>query len=291
MNPHARDALIGLTAVLAAIALGAMMLLFGELDFSARWTLKLEAPNTGGLGVGSPVRLNGVPVGAVTDVQTINEGPWQVRITAAIDESVTVSNTVQATIAARLIGGNAGLSLDTTPGGSGVLPTDGSALLQGPLKSSTMQALDERLGPVLATMTELGTTWTTLGGTMQGWLDDPQLQRDSRDLLHLAIASLEGTVEAMERFGSLAASLETQAGAVGDEALAAARELTTTLDQTTRLISSIRSGDGTLGQLATNPDAYNALESTAKELDRMARSLRLLIDQIREEGASSLFAP
>ena len=295
MTPHHRDALIGLTAVVAALALAALLLLFGAWQFGSTWVLTVQAPATGGVGEGSIVRLNGVPVGTVTTVESIREGPWQVRMTAAIDLDVVIPDTAAALVAAGPLGKAADLYLESTPGATGVLPVDGSAVLEGPLPSMAMRAmtreLDARLQPVLASIDALTTPWIALGTGLQAFIEDPEVTGSAKNLLHLAVASLDRTVEAMERFSELAVHLDREADALSEEALRAARQLTEALDQTTQLVQSIREGKGTLGQLVVNPDVYNSLSSTAKELDRLSRSLRLLIDQVREEGAGSLIAP
>jgi hypothetical protein len=151
--------------------------------------------------------------------------------------------------------------------------------------------LDARLEPVLQSINELTTPWIALGTGLQSIVEDPELQESAKNLLHLAVASLDRTVEAMEQFAVLGAHLDSETGALGGQAMQAARELTEAINQTTQLVQSIREGEGTLGQLVVNPDVYNSLASTSKELDRLSRSMRLLIDQVREEGASSLFAP
>lgn len=295
MTPRNRDALIGLTAVLATVSLAAMLVLFGELKFTSTWVLTLHASSTSGVGEGSIVRLNGVPVGSVTAIESINEGPWQVRITAGINEGVVIPRTVVPLVTSRLMGGAAGLYLETTPGATDFLPVDGSALLEGPLPSMAMRELtrqlDARLNPVLASIDDLTTPWIALGTGLQAIVEDPEIKDSAKNMLHLAVASLDRTVEAMERFAELAKHLDAETGALSNEAMRAARQLTETLNQTTQLVQSVREGKGTLGQLAVNPDVYNSLASTAKELDRLSRSMRLLIDQVREEGAGSLLAP
>ena len=295
MTPRNRDALIGLTAVLATVSLAVMLLLFCELKFTSTWGLTLHTTSTSGVGQSSIVRLNGVPVGSVTSIESMRQGPWQVRITAQIDEGVMIPRTVVPLVTSRLIGGAAGLYFETMPGETDFLPIDGSALLEGPLPSMTMRELtrlvDARLNPVLASIDELTTPWIALGTGLQAIVNDPEITESAQNILHLAVASLDRTVEAMERFAELAEHLDQETSILSDEAMLAARQLTQTLHQTTQLVQSVRQGKGTLGQLAVNPDVYNSLASTAKELDRLSRSMRLLIDQVREEGAGSLLAP
>jgi ABC-type transporter Mla subunit MlaD len=295
MNPHHRDVLIGLTAVLTVLALSIILMLFGEIRFASTWTLTLNAPDAAGLAPGSIVQLNGVPVGSVRSVENTKEGPWQVRIITNIDEGVVVADTVQPLVTARLLGGNAGLYLETMPGAGASLPVDGTAVLEGPLPSMAMRdlnrQLDRRLDPALASLEALTTPWAAVGKGLSQWLDDDELQQGAKDLLHLGIASLDRSVEAMERFTQLTRNLDSRTDELSNQAMAAARQLTEALDQSTRIFAVILEGEGTIGQMIRNPDLYRSLTSTSKELDRLTRAMRLLVDQIREEGVGPLFAP
>ena len=295
MNPHHRDVLIGLTAVLAVLALSIILMLFGEIRFSSSWTLTLNAPDAAGLAPGSIVQLNGVPAGSVRSVESVPDGPWQVRIIASIDEGVAISDDVQALVSARLLGGNAGLYLETMPGGGPTLAIDGTATLQGPLQSVAMRdlnrQLDARLEPVLASLDALTGPWSAVGDGLSKWLDDGELQQGAKDLLHLGIASLDRTVDAMEVFGQFTRHLDTRTEELSAQAMSAARQLSEALDQSTRVFAVMLEGEGTVGQLIRNPDLYRSLTSTSKELDRLTRAMRLLVDQVREEGVGPLFSP
>ncbi len=295
MSPLRRDAMLGLTAIITLVALAAILMLFGELSLRKTWQLTVLAPHTAGIGQGSLVSLNGVPVGTVDHIETINDGPWQVRIIAHLHDGVLVSTTVEPLVTAKLLGGNAGLYLETSPGGSGHLPTDGSAILEAELISMTQRdleaAIDERIGPVLTTINSVAGTWTAVGVGLNQWLSDPELKASTKDVLHLAVASLDRTVETMERFATLASNVDQRAGELSAEAMTAARQLTEMLHTSSQLIEDLRSGEGTAGQLVSNPDLYNSLESTAKELDRLSRAMRLLVEQVREEGLGPMLSP
>lgn len=295
MTAHTRDALIGLTAVVAVISLAAILMLFGELDLRSTWKLTILAPNSAGLGEGSVVSLNGVPVGSVQTIENIIDDQWQVRIESAIAANVQIADNVQALVTSPLIGGSAGLHLETSPGLGAMLPVDGTAELASQLPSVVMrdltEAVDLRLNPILASMAQLTGPWTAVGRNLNDWLDDTELKTGVEDVLHLAVASLDRTVEAMERFTQLSESLDASTSTLSAEAMAAARQLTEALDQSTRLFTSLRKGEGTVGQLLLNPDLYRSLKSTAKELDRLTKSLRLLVEQVREEGLAPLLSP
>ncbi len=295
MNATTRDAVIGGTVIMAVAAATAMLMLFGELNLRSTWQLTLLAPDAAGLTNGSVVTLNGVPVGTVDMVENITDDTWQVRVSASITNDVRVRGNVEPLVSAKLIGGSASLYLETTPTGDTWLATDGSATLAGPLASRATRdlnhAIDERLRPVMASIDNLMAPWSSVASNLNEWLADPELKDGATDVMHLAIASLDRTVETMEQFTALAGSLDRGTNAFLEQAMAAARELTDTLDQTTRLFTSLREGEGSAGQFLTNPDLYRSLETTADELDRLTRSLRLLVEQVREEGVSPLLSP
>jgi len=295
MTDRTRDALIGLTAILAMVSLAAILMLFGELNLRSSWQLTILSPSAAGLGAGSVVSLNGVPVGSVSHIKNIVDDQWQVRITASINSGTLIADNAQAMVSSTLIGSSSGLYLETAPGATGTLPVDGSAQLAGPLQSLAMrdlgQAIDERLVPVLSSIAILAGPWTAVGENLNDWLDDPELKTGAKDVLHLAVASLDRTVEAMERFAALSTSIDASATALSTEVMASARQLTEMLTESTSVLTTLREGKGTAGQLLSNPDLYRSLESTAKELDRLTKSLRLLVEQVREEGLTPLLSP
>jgi ribosome-associated translation inhibitor RaiA len=50
------------------------------------------------------------------------------------------------------------------------------------------------------------------------------------------------------------------------------------------LVESVNQGQGTLGQLATNPDLYRSLDAAAAKLERTLEEARLLVEKFRTEG-------
>mgnify|MGYP006970178791 FL=1 len=57
------------------------------------------------------------------------------------------------------------------------------------------------------------------------------------------------------------------------------------------MMTRLRAGEGTAGQFLTNPDLYNNLDETAKQLGRLSESMKLMVEQIREEGVGPLISP
>jgi hypothetical protein len=61
------------------------------------------------------------------------------------------------------------------------------------------------------------------------------------------------------------------------------------LAQARTVMRSIADGQGTLGQLATNPDLYKSLNDAAMQLEEALRDARLLIEKFRVEGVPIQF--
>ncbi len=325
MSERNRDALIGLCAILAVISLIVLLGLFGEIDTTRTWRLSLLVPDTAGITDSSRVSLDGVPIGSIEAVALDPDGTWPVRITARIDEGIVIPAGVTPLTTASLLTGAANLSLESpTPRTGETLPVDGTAELTGGIRSSTVRdltaAIDERVGPTLVAITNLGEAWApvgkglsellgppvpgepaTLPGVVQradtvlaaaaSWLEDPELRAEAGEVLHMALAAVDRAVTAIESFDTLVSNLDSHSASVADEVAGAGRALSDALHQASTIMTTLREGEGTAGQLLTNADLYNNLDETAKQLGRLSESMKLMVEQIREEGVGPLLAP
>ena len=325
MNEFTRDALIGLCTFAAAAGVFLLLYLFNEVNFEQRWSMQLHAPSTAGLRVNSGVQLDGVPIGIVNDVALTPDAPWPVRIDLGINDGVEIPMHVTPLTKASLLTGGANLYFESPATRTGaMLPTDGSAMLEGPIESMTVRdleiAIQEQVGPTLDTFNRLGGAWSSVGeqlSTILGgddpdhiggvtsilaeidraaraaadWVDNPKLRNEVNDLMHMALAGMDRVVLAMESFDGLLGHLDQRSETLTDEFAKAGRALSEALHQTSTLLAGIESGKGTAGLLVTNPDLYNALRETTVQLDRLGESLRLMVEQVREEGIGPFLGP
>lgn len=325
MSDRSRDALIGACAILSVVSLIVLLGLFGEIDTTQTWRLSLLAPDTAGITDSSRVSLDGVPIGSVESVALDPNGTWPVRINVRIDVGVVVPADVTPLTTASLLTGAANLYLESPTNRTGeILPVDGTAVLAGTIRSSTVRnltkAIDERVGPTLVAINELGEAWApvgrglsellgpaapgesaTLPGVVQraddvlaaaaSWLDDPQLRAEAGEVLHMALAAVDRAVTAIESFDVLVTNLDTHSATVSEQVASAGRALSDALHQASSIMTTLREGEGTAGQLLTNADLYNNLDETAKQLGRLSESMKLMVEQIREEGVGPLLSP
>ena len=325
MNERSRDALIGVCAILAVVSLIILLGLFGEIDTTRTWRLSLLTPDTAGITDSSRVSLDGVPIGSVESVALDPDGTWPVRITTRIDEGIVIPAGVTPLTTASLLTGAANLYLESpSPRTGKMLPVDGTAQLAGVIRPSTVRdlttAIDERVGPTLVTINELGEAWAPVGqglsdllGPAQpgepatlsrvvqraddvlaaaaSWLEDPQLRAEAGEVLHMALAAVDRAVTAIESFNTLVTNLDAHSAEIAGEVAGAGRAVSETLHQAGAIMAKLREGEGTAGQFLTNADLYNNLDETAKQLGRMSESMKLMVEQIREEGVGPLLTP
>ncbi|MDX2149063.1 MAG: MlaD family protein [Planctomycetota bacterium] len=140
-----------------------------------------------------------------------------------------------------------------------------------------------------------------LDGTLVGaneWLGDDKLRGDVGRVVERAGAmvdrferTLDNADRAVAAFTDATRDVRAQVGRVGENA----ERLSNSADESLRslkdaaseirgLTSEIRKGQGTLGQLATNPDLYNSLNDAAKRLGRALDKLDLLLTKYEKEG-------
>ena len=176
--------------------------------------------------------------------------------------------------------------------------------------SETYTRVGERIEAVLAPRTpadvDAGTSPANLVSTLarldraiasaDGWLSDGDLRTDATAAVADARSLLERASEAVAAWTETARSVNAHAetlGAKGAEAMSsfadATAQLNGMLEQARGLIKGIAAGQGTLGQLTTNPDLYRSLNDAAMQLEEALRDARLLIEKFRVEGVPVQF--
>ena len=191
------------------------------------------------------------------------------------------------------------------------------------LADSLLGQLDEQMQPVLASLdsfNELADAWTGVGervdrmldpafsdepgsvasaieefnGTLaqaqealalaQDWLGDEQLQADISSAAFKANRLLESAAVAVGNVSELAEDLGKEANRLTDAAVPVAEQMSVTLARVDEVLKQASQGEGTIGQLMSNPDLYKSLEEAARKLETTLGQLELLLQKIRDEG-------
>ncbi len=284
---------IGILAVIAlVIAAVVIFMLSGQGGFFwQRYYLKVRLPNAAGLKAGAPVRLAGVEIGSVIDLQFVG---------AKVDVSMQVSNDQQpritdhssATLGSMGLLGQATIDITAATSGTpiptwGYVPTgpvamqlsdvaatadkglvEATALLQDIRNGRgtvgqlfTNEALYAELERFVAAAQEVVSNLNAGQGTIGTLLKNPQ-----------TAASLRASVDNLR---GITASINAGEGSLGkflrDEQMATSFKSTAgNLDS---LTGKLDRGPGSAAKLINDPALYDRLNSVTNRLDQLANGL------------------
>ncbi len=312
MKSTGRDVLIGLTAVGGLLVLAWMLMRFGELAGvgvqHSRVELRLESAR--GISPVAPVTYRGVRIGDVTGIRLADDASGDALVSVRYRADASLPTEFDIFLDASFVG-EAKLDIEPRETWDGSFaPGEGEEYavavrsLTSVLQSEVVGRLDQ-LSQTADRIDTLAETYTDVGERLAGVLDsDEPGERDLRATLE----RIEGVLTQAEAWLDEGALLSDTRDAIGrfeeaaqvisDETRAIRERTETTLDAADRalltideaggevneLVARMNRGEGTLGQLATNPDLFNSLNAVVEELRTLLQDARLLIEKYRDEG-------
>jgi len=268
--------LIGILSVLVSL-----FLLTDPSTFRGRYQISTLVEDAGGIRRGDAVQMRGVNIGRVINFTMASEG---VLITLELDGEWEIpAGSTTRLVSAGIVGGRT----------VEILEGDGPGLVP-----SGAQIFGENVEGILDFPPELGRDAQKVLDRIQALLAEPTtdaIQASAQEfqgllghLSEIAQAQGEEIARLTASLNRSAEGLEGVAGSGDDVARAVARadSALVTVNRTSEsilrasasletILQRIESGEGTLGQLSSNPDLYDSLYGTLE-------SLRLLIEDIKE---------
>jgi phospholipid/cholesterol/gamma-HCH transport system substrate-binding protein len=251
---------IGLVTIIAIVLAGTLIfLLSGESGFIwQRYSVKTIFDNIAGLKAGAPVRVAGVEVGSVSDIDFVGD---RVEVTLEIKEE----NRPRITTESRAGLGSVSLlgeaAVDITPSSKGTPIPDWGYIPTGPAAGSIAEAT-ARVTEGLEEATALLKDLRAGRGTAGQLLTNDSLYRD-----------LERFINSAEQ---VTAQINRGRGTLGrltnDPALY--NSLDTSVKNLNEVILRIRNGEGSIGKLLNDPALANSLTSTTKNLEGITTRLQ-----------------
>ena len=276
---YKREALVG-SIVLAGAAIfvvGTMWL--GGKSFGKDNLVPVRFTDIGNVKSSTPVKVSGVQVGKVDRI--VFEGVGSVRVDLALTQPVQLQRDASATIEAVGVLGDVEIVLDpgtdsvplapgdylqglTAPGMGGMVNELGDQARAVMVGAQTLlnQRMADDLHQTLKSMQRLMSVYadTRTGPTAEMTRLMVSLQSVSARLdSTLASPALERTVQNMDSASAGLTRLTTQ--------------LTTTTARMDTLVRNINAGQGTLGQVATNPALYDQLTATLQSMQSLLDSI------------------
>jgi phospholipid/cholesterol/gamma-HCH transport system substrate-binding protein len=237
---------IGVMAVVALVIAATLILALGGEGgfFWQRYNLKVKFANAVGVQQGSPVRVAGVNVGAVTALQFSGS---DVEMTLELSEDMQdkVRTSSRATIGSVSLLGEGAVDITATTTGQPI-PEWGYVPAEAPppqLADVTAQA-NRGIAELTALMSDIRAGKGTVGKLMT----DEQLYNELRQFTASAREVTEGLRDGKGTLGQLLNNPET------------ARQVEASMKNLAAITDKINTGQGTLGQLMNDPALARNLE-------------------------------
>jgi phospholipid/cholesterol/gamma-HCH transport system substrate-binding protein len=284
---------IGVVSTVAiVIGIVTVFLLTGGSGFFwQRYSLKSRFANVAGLNSGSPVRVAGIQVGSVTDVQLVGE---QVDVTFEVNKkhrNQITTDSVAKLGSVSLLGESA---VDITPSSTGTPIPEWGYVPQG-RPAAALSDITDQAGQGITELTGLIHDLRTGRGTAGKLMTDEELYRQlnafvasAGDLVN-GIKNGRGTLgrlvtdpatanaleASLKNLQTLTAGLNAGEGSLGkllhDDAFS--NSLTSATSNIDALVGRINRGEGTAGKLMTDTAVYDKLNSVTDRLDKLVASL------------------
>ena len=300
MTERTRNIAVGLTALVGLIGLLVMMLLFGYLPqwLEPTYQVRVHLPHAAGLTEGSRVRLNGIDVGTVDNVQLARGDRAGVFVTTNVREGVQIPENVDTSVYRPMLGGGPSIEMNATrpiTPQTDFLATDGSAMVKGEtstfvdnvtrqFRAALREPMDQ-FEQLSDQFEEVSTQWADVGENMNNLLEPRPIESVERGD---AKANLSTIVQrADHRLAELRTVLDGVDRYVNDddlhknvrETVANARELSESLDERVKKLSEQVSSD-----VSRLRQRYTAL---ADDLSGAVQSMQTLTKEA-EQGEGTI---
>ena len=247
---------IGIMAVVAIFIAGVLILALGGEGgfFWQRYNLKVKFANAAGVQRGSPVRVAGVTVGAVTELQ-FSGSDVDMLLELRKDMQERVRTTSRATIGSVSLLGEG--SVDITASTTGQPLPEGEYVPSDPpppqLAEVTAQA-----NKGITELTALFQDVRAGKGTVGKLVTDDELYQELRQFTSAAREVTQGLSQGKGTLGQLLNNPES------------ARQLEASMRNLTAITNKINSGEGTIGQLMNDPSIAKNLSAATANFEALS---------------------
>lgn len=279
MNERRLHFWVGLFCLTVMMMIGVMVFKFGKLGqhFRPRYAISIHFEETPGLFTRSPVMMNGITIGVVSDVK-LDEKRGGVLVTAEIEEHFKLRKDTEVHLRKSLLGD---ASLEFTPGLSSEWLEPG-ALLAGHPASDPFEVVNQMQTEVtktLRTFNETSSEWKQVAQNMNRLIETKEGNLDQ--VLEQTVLSLNEFTKTMQKASQTLIVAQDLLGDPENQAnlkktLAALPRLT---EETGRTIATVKSTVETINQAAGKIDQNLAnLNEVTKPLAQHSRGIIIRLD-------------
>ena len=281
-----------ITIIAIVIAAVTIFMLTGSRGFFwQRYNLKTRFTNVAGLKAGSPVRLAGVEVGLVTEVELTGE---DVEVVFEVNEEVRDRITTESVAKLGSISLLGESAVDINPSGRGT-PIPEWGYVRATRAPAQLSDITDQAGQGIAELTSLIHDVRSGRGTVGKLMTDERLHTELQRFVATAGDLTDGLRQGRGTLGkllndprsanALEASLRniedlTQRLKAGEGSLGKllndesfSRSLTSATTNLDTIVGRLNRGEGTAGKLMTDPVLFNRLNSVSERLDLLVTRL------------------
>ncbi|MDG2391351.1 MAG: MlaD family protein [Planctomycetaceae bacterium] len=279
MNERKLHFWVGLFCLAVMTMTGLMVFQFGKLGqhFRPRYAIAIHFEETPGLFSRSPVMMNGLTIGVVSDVQ-LDDQRGGVLVTAQIEEKFKLRKDTEVHLRKSLLGD---ASLEFTPGLSAEWLEPG-ALLSGNPPSDPFEMVTQMQTEVTKTLrafNETSSEWKQVASNMNRLIETKEGNLD--EVLEKTVLSLSEFTQTMKKASDTLLVAQSLLGDPENQAnlkrtLAALPRLT---EETGRTIATVKATVETINQAAGKIDQNLAnLNEVTKPLAQHSKSIIIRLD-------------
>lgn len=277
---------VGLFVLAGLAVLMISILMLGDIHFRPQNRVYAVFRNVEGITDKSPVKVSGVEIGTVKDIEIIND---HARIAMGLRKNLHLYKNARARIRSTGIIGSKFIALDPgrpIPGA----PEESQRLNNGDtIVGDDVLSLDELMERVAKSLDQ----FTGGGKTGENFTATIANLRSITDSLNAALGqqrrSLTNIVRNIEEFSahakSAAAHLDDVLSSSKEEAKAAIHNLKETLDKTNALLGGVQRGEGALGALIADKKTGEDIKETVGHLKQTSESAKQVLARFTQVRA------
>jgi len=275
MLKHLEGAKLGLFVFLGTVLIVLSIFLVGNKDslFSKNIMVRTYFENIEGLKTGASVRLNGLTIGSVSDIELKNSTTNRVEVTMRIKEEVIqyVRLDSEASIETEGMIGSKLVSISPGTETYAVVNDNGVIMAKDPINMTQILSETQEIMKYMKDLTkEFSQTLAQVNsgeGTMGRIINDDELYFATVKIVESADTSLKVMVDKLDRMTSFIIDLGSGVGDIVNNVDSAAIDLR-------KLIRKVENGEGALGALIADKSAYDSIQVVIANLTKTTDAAR-----------------
>ncbi|MGB0868098.1 MAG: MlaD family protein [Flavobacteriales bacterium] len=271
-----KEFLIGIIVIIISIAMFyTIRFIQGSNLFSDSIIVHASYPKINNLQVGNPIYINGLKIGLITDTRISNDSDAHIDVDLTLETKYPIPNDSKAEIMELGLMGS--MAMDIVLGKSKTPLVNGDRI-HASIRSGMMTKVQEQISPIVdqsgAFISKIDTAlteYTKVAQNLNRIIKDIEIEQKLKHIDNMVLSFTETSNNAqlaLANFSELSDSLkQIEFGKV-------VNNLNTLLVSSEDLMQKIKSPEGSVNKLLTQPELYDNLKNSTESLDILLKDLK-----------------